>query len=184
MPHLCIPSPRKLFLPLRKERGYFGSQTLSSLEDLGVSCIVKVSPVYVLRPHTPSLNMVFSRSWRELHIHDPVCPPVKPREVSTPTHGAQLSGGRGCRDELPFCMSTEPDTCHSPEASGQNTSALRAAGEKACRAVAKDLCSLLFSSSPQTAFLITPTAAMLWLLAINKDYPGTRAALTHLTLNT
>lgn len=39
---------------------------------------------------------------------------------------------------------------------------MRITGEKAWPTVAKDLCSLLFLS-PQTVFLITPTAA------INKD---------------
>lgn len=45
---------------------------------------------------------------------------------------------------------------------------MRITGEKACPTVAKDICPLLFPS-PQTVFLITPTAAMLWPLAINKD---------------
>lgn len=66
---------------------------------------------------------------------------------------------------------------------GRAMSAMRVAGEKACPAVAKDLCSLLLSS-PQTVSLITSTAAMLCSLAIHKDRPGTRAALAHLTLNT
>lgn len=47
-------------------------------------------------------------------------------------------------------------------------SVMRITGEKACPTVAKDICPLLFPS-PQTVFLITPTAAMLWPLAINKD---------------
>lgn len=60
----------------------------------------------------------------------------------------------------------------------------------AVRAAAPEgLCPLLPSSSPRTVFLITPTEARLWPLAINKGHPSTPAALTHLncphlTLNT
>lgn len=39
-------------------------------------------------------------------------------------------------------------------------------------------------SNVLTFSLITPTAAMLWLLATNKDCPGSCIALTCLTLNT